>query len=99
MISERSFDGQSRLVEENSTKLEGWGCYTVATNVSSNRPKENARPVVAWSGVVEMGESRTPRPRKRKRRCTTGVVGVFVWHFRPPPTGFVSTCLLVLHDA
>ncbi len=39
--------------------MEESGCYTVATFVSSDQPKENARPVGDWSGVVEMGESRT----------------------------------------
>jgi hypothetical protein len=63
------------------------------------RSKKNARPDSIWSGVVEMGGSRTPRPHKRKGRCTTGIAGVLVWRFGPPPTGFFSACPLVLDDA
>src|SRR6266849_3002008 len=38
--------------------------------------------------MVEMGESRTPRPSNPIKECTTGLVDVFVLHFSLPPTGY-----------
>jgi hypothetical protein len=50
------------------------------------------------SQVVEMGESRTPRPNGPIEECTTGLVSVFALRLRLPPTRFFSAGPLVLDD-
>ncbi len=46
--------------------------------------------------VVEMGESRTPRPGKPVKGYPTGLVGVLPIRRGLPPTGFLSAGHLVL---
>jgi len=48
--------------------------------------------------MVEMGESRTPRPNGPIEECTTGLVSVFALRFGLPPTGFLGAGPLVLDD-
>jgi len=47
--------------------------------------------------VVEMGESRTPRPNEPIGECTTGLVDDLLNRLRLPSAGFVGAGPLVLN--
>jgi len=48
--------------------------------------------------VVEMGGSRTPRPKEPIEECTTGLVDAFSLRLSLPSTRFLSAGPLVLND-
>ncbi len=65
------------------------------------RTKQGQKPFLTIASslcVVEMGESRTPRPNKPIEEYTTGLVDAFSVRFGLPSTGFVSAGPLVLDD-
>lgn len=64
-----------------------------------NDQSKKMEPVYDWPRVVEMGGSRTPRPHKWKRRCTTGISDVLFCASDPHRQGSFSVRPLVLDDA
>ena len=76
--------------------------YGAWARIGADSTTRMPRPEIFWLGVgvlVEMGESRTPRPNKRNERYATGLSGVLMTYRLPPPAGSSDTCPLALGSA